>query len=73
MLAACTSAPPASVSVLPAVKEYSCEFTSGFLRQLAEVPAGSPLDVFTTDSVKLRAAVRAARGDPVPPNCPAQE
>lgn len=68
-LAACASDPPASVAVLPPVKEYSAEFTRAFAAQLATIPDGSPVAVYIVDQQELRCAVRAARGDPLPSTC----
>lgn len=74
LLVGCTvPAPSGSVAVLPPVKAYSAAFQSELFDQAAAIPPGSALDEFFADSIALRCAVQAARGDAVSSICVADE
>ena len=66
-LAACVT--PAGSSSVPPVAAYSEAFQVEMMEQVRKVPPGSPLDTFIADSIKLRCAVQAARGDAVGSIC----
>lgn len=70
VLAACATPTPATPpSVLPPVKVYDEAFQAELFGQAAAIPPGSALDRFFADSIALRCAVQAARGDVVASIC----
>ncbi len=70
-LAACAGFPEPAMppSVLPPVKVYDEAFQAELFDQAAAIPPGSALDRFFADSIALRCAVQAARGDVVGTIC----
>lgn len=74
LLVGCTvPAPSGSVAVLPPVRAYSEAFQAEMFEQAASIPPGTALDRFIADSIALRCAVQAARGDPVSTICASGE
>ena len=62
MLAGCAHVPSGSCSLIQ-IREYNEEFTAKFRLELNNVADGSAVGQFIVDSVALRDAVRACRGN----------